>query len=97
MTEVGRMEHGLAELHPHQPSEITFAEQFYPARPRHLRPKVRLRGAQVATAERLGEPVGANPAYVAWLRQESMLGDANVIARQFSAEPAGTCTCAKCV
>ncbi len=84
VTELGRVEHGLAELHPHEPSEITFAEQFYPARPKHLRPKVRLRGAPVASAERLGEPVGSNSAYVAWLRQESMLHDANVIATQFS-------------
>jgi trehalose synthase len=84
VTEVGALEHGLAELPPHEPSEITFAEQYYPARPRHLRPKVRLRGATAASAERLGEPVGSNPAYVAWLRQESMLGDANVIATQFS-------------
>ena len=86
VTEDGAMEHGLAELHPHKPSEITFDEQFYPARPRHLRPKARLRGPQVSQAEQLGEPVGANPAYVAWLRQESMLGDANVIARQFSGQ-----------
>jgi trehalose synthase len=68
---------------PHEPSEITFAEQYYPARPRHLRPKARLRGTQVPTAEQLGEPIGSNPSYVAWLRQESMLNDANVIARQF--------------
>ena len=84
VTELGAIEHGLAELHPHEPSEITFAEQYYPARPKHLRPKVRLRGAQARSAERLGEPVGSNPAYVEWLRQESMLNDANVIATQFS-------------
>ncbi|MDQ1537923.1 MAG: hypothetical protein QOE58_2316 [Actinomycetota bacterium] len=68
---------------PHEPSEITFEEQFYPARPRHLRPKARLRGTEVPTAEQLGEPIGTNPSYVAWLRQESMLNDANNIARQF--------------
>ncbi|MBC7560163.1 MAG: maltose alpha-D-glucosyltransferase [Dermatophilaceae bacterium] len=73
----------VTEPTPHEPSEITFAEQFYPARPRHLRPKARLRGATTPTAEMLGEPVGSNPSYVAWLRQESMLNDANVIARQF--------------
>jgi len=84
ITELGAIEHGLAELNPHQPSEITFAEHYYPARPRHLRPKVRLRGPKVTSLKRLGEPVGANPAYVAWLQQESMLGDANVIATQFS-------------
>ncbi len=86
VTEEGALEHGLAELHPHEPSEITFDEQYYPARPRHLRPKARLRGAQFSRLERLGEPVGSNPAYVAWLREESMLGDANVIARQFSGQ-----------
>jgi len=90
LTELGMVEHGLAELQPHQPSEITFAEQFFPARPRHLRPKprpkARLRGAQATTAEQHGEPIGANPSYVAWLRQESMLHDANAIARQFSGQ-----------
>ena len=86
VTELGAMEHGYARPQPHEPSEITFAEQFYPARPPHLRPKARLRGAQDTRAQRLGEPVGANPAYVAWLRQESMLNDANVIARQFSGQ-----------
>jgi trehalose synthase len=86
VTEDGAMEHGLAELHPHEPSEITFDEQYYPARPRHLRPKARLRGAQFSRLERLGEPVGSNPEYVAWLVEESMLGDANLIARQFSGQ-----------
>jgi trehalose synthase len=86
VTEDGALEHGLAELNPHEPSEITFDEQFYPARPRHLRPKARLRGAQFSRLERLGEPVGSNAAYVAWLQEESMLGDANVIARQFAGQ-----------
>jgi len=75
--------HDVTTPQPHEPSEITFAEQFYPARPRHLRPRARLRGAHVPTAEQLGEPIGSNPSYVAWLRQESMLNDANDIARQF--------------
>ena len=86
LTELGMMEHGLAEHHGHKPTEITYAEQFYPARPRHLRPKARLRGGQVRPAEQLGEPVGSNPAYVEWLRQQSMLHDANVIAGQFSGQ-----------
>jgi trehalose synthase len=84
VTELGIVEHGLAELQPHRPSEITFAEQFYPARPPHLRPRARLRGPQSTPAEKLGEPIGANPSYVTWLRQESMLNDANDIAKQFS-------------
>jgi trehalose synthase len=86
LTELGMMEHGLAQHHGHKPTEITYAEQFYPARPRHLRPKARLRGGQVRPAEQLGEPVGSNPAYVEWLRQQSMLHDANVIAGQFSGQ-----------
>jgi trehalose synthase len=82
-TTQGETTQDSAEPTAHKPSEITFAEQFYPARPRHLRPKARLRGATTPTAEMLGEPVGSNPSYVAWLKQESMLNDANVIARQF--------------
>src|ERR1035437_8317804 len=88
MTEVGVTDDNVTDDSvtqpaPHEPSEITFSEQFYPARPRHLRPKARLRSAQVPTVEQLGEPIGSNPSYVRWLRQESMLNDANVIARQF--------------
>src|SRR4051794_37010427 len=61
----------------HQPSEITYDEQFYAARPRALRPRARLRKQGAPTArERVGEPVGTNPAYVDWLVGESMLQDA---------------------
>ena len=76
----------VTEAHAHEPIESMYAKQFFPARPRNLRPRVRLRGAQASPAEQLGEPVGSNPAYVAWLRAESMLGDANAIARQFSGQ-----------
>ena len=86
VTELGMVEHGAAKVHGHEPTEITYAEQFYPARPRHLRPKARLRGAQMSPPEQLGEPVGSNPAYVAWLREQSMLHDANQIAGQFSGQ-----------
>ena len=86
LTELGMVEHGVAEQHGHEPTMITYAEQFYPARPRHLRPKARLRGGQVSPAEQRGEPVGSNPAYVEWLRQQSMLHDANAIAGQFSGQ-----------
>jgi trehalose synthase len=71
----------------HQPSEITYSEQFYAARPRSLRPRARLRGQGApATGERTGDPVGTNPAYVAWLKRESMLQDAKLIAGQFSGQ-----------
>jgi trehalose synthase len=72
----------------HEPSEITYSEQFYPARPRALRPRARLRpqGAPTHGEELTGEAVGTNPFYVAWLQRESMLHDANAIAGQFSGQ-----------
>lgn len=70
----------------HGPSEITYAEAMFPARPRALRPRARLRpqGSPVLGEDRTGEPVGTNPAYVLWLQRSSMLADANQIAREFS-------------
>jgi trehalose synthase len=70
----------------HEPSEITYSEQFYPARPRALRPRARLRpdGGPTHGEELTGEAVGTNPFYVAWLQRQSMLQDANAIAGQFS-------------
>ena len=66
----------------HEPSDITYDEPFYPARPRRLRPSARriIR----APSETEGEPVATNPTYVAWLINESMLKDANELARQLS-------------
>ncbi len=76
------------DAHPseHEPSEITYSEQFYPARPRALRPRARLRpqGSPEHGEDRSGEPVGTNPFYVAWLQRTSMLHDANTLANQFS-------------
>ncbi len=69
----------------HEPSEITYDEQFYPARPRRLRPRARLRGLfSRPKVGRSGKPTGDNPAYVSWLVQESMLDDAKTIASQFT-------------
>ncbi|MET0694426.1 MAG: maltose alpha-D-glucosyltransferase [Propionibacteriaceae bacterium] len=69
----------------HEPSEITYDEQFYPARPRRLRPRARLRGLfSRPKVGRNGKPSGDNPEYVSWLIQESMLDDAKTIASQFS-------------
>ncbi|HLT61636.1 MAG TPA: maltose alpha-D-glucosyltransferase [Microlunatus sp.] len=67
-------------------TEINYDEQFYPARPQRLRPRARLRdlSALRPRTPRNGKPTGDNPAYVAWLREESMLGDATAIAGQFS-------------
>jgi trehalose synthase len=64
--------------------EITFDEQFYPARPRSLRPKARRR--HFAPGRPPFEPDARNSVYVEWLRNQSMLGDAKVIARQLSGQ-----------
>jgi hypothetical protein len=68
-----------------EPHEITYDEQFYPARPRRLRPSVRrtnVPGRPVAD----GLPRADNPAYVNWLREKSMLRDANLLAVQLSGQ-----------
>jgi trehalose synthase len=71
----------------HEPSEITYAEHFHPARPRSLRHRARVK-APVArrSVAKDGKPTGTNPAYVSWLLSQSMLNDANEISRQFSGQ-----------
>lgn len=64
--------------------EITYAERFYPARPKVLRPRTRLRQRGAREAEWFREAAGSNPVYVQWLVDQSMLHDANVIAGQFA-------------
>jgi trehalose synthase len=66
----------------HEPSEITYDEQFYPARPRWLRPSARRVARRPIEVE--GDPVASNAHYVAWLVAESMLSDANALAKQLS-------------
>ncbi|CAG7591553.1 maltose alpha-D-glucosyltransferase [Rhodococcus opacus] len=68
------------EIH-HEPSEISYDEQFYPARPRPLKPSVR-RATRVDA--QTGEPVPDNPNYVEWLINQSILHDAKLIAEQLS-------------
>jgi trehalose synthase len=71
----------------HEPSEITYDEQFYPARPKRLRPRARLRMRPWRPRpERSGRPSGENEAYVNWLIEQSMLGDASTFAKQFSGQ-----------
>ncbi|MEU6251273.1 maltose alpha-D-glucosyltransferase [Streptomyces sp. NPDC047043] len=71
----------------HGPTEITYSEQFYPARPRALRPRARLRPqGQPSQRERGGEPDGTNPDYVAWLRHHSMLQDARDLSVQLTGQ-----------
>lgn len=69
---------------PQRAHEISYAEQFYPARPRALRPRARLRRQGGRKSEWFREASGANPVYVQWLVDQSMLNDAATIAGQFS-------------
>ncbi|MET3469283.1 maltose alpha-D-glucosyltransferase [Microbacterium sp. NPDC006705] len=69
--------------------EISYDEQRYPARPRRLRPRDQFRGGSVRrnmTDPRTAN--GSNPSYVEWLVRQSMLKDADVLARQLSGQPA---------
>src|SRR3954452_192706 len=68
----------------HQPPEITFDEQFYPARPKRFRPSAR-RSLRRRLADKLGgEQMADNREYVEWLVGESMLSAANRLASQIS-------------
>ena len=70
-----------------QPSEITYDEQRYPARPQRLRPRGRLRGLFPRRRRDVNGPArGDNPDYVSWLNEQSMLVDAYEFAKQFSGQ-----------
>ena len=76
-----------AAAEPHEPSEISYDEQRYPARPKRLRPRARLRGLfPRLRTERTGKASGDNALYVSWLAEQSMLADAIDFARQFSGQ-----------
>src|SRR5438132_9129663 len=79
-------EKGAVEVD-HQPSEITYDEQRYPARPRRLRPIARrlLRTLIPAEAAEV-RPTARNETYVEWLIDQSMLRDANQLASQLSGQ-----------
>ena len=76
-----------ADGHGNEPTEITFDEHLHPARPRALRfrPRVRTPFTRRSLTQD-GSPTGDNPAYVSWLRSQSMLADANEISHQFSGQ-----------
>ena len=82
MSEVQTTSEETEEAVGHVASEITYDEQFYPARPRRLTPTARRILRRPTEAE--GEPNAGNPKYVAWLVDESMLNDANALAKQLS-------------
>ena len=74
------------EAVPHEPSDISYDEQFYPARPRRLRPRARLRLFARRPKEQIGKPSGDNEHYVSWLVDQSMLADATEFARKFAGQ-----------
>src|SRR5262249_51730515 len=78
-----------AEPIPHEPSEITYDEQFFPARPENLRrrrPSARRVLRDFAKHAFSGSPTADNEAYVKWLVEQSMLWDAKQLAIQLSGQ-----------
>ena len=64
----------------HEPPEISYSEQFYPARPRTLRPRARLRGqgGPQHGEDRSGDPLQVDPAVLVEplvLHRQEGLGD----------------------
>ena len=70
----------------HLPSEITYDEQRYPARPTRLRPKARRRLRDRVREAVQGDASASNGKYVKWLVEESMLWDAKQLAIQLSGQ-----------
>ena len=80
-------EHRLEEGGEHLPSEITYDEQRYPARPTRLRPVARRRlRDRVREAVQGDAAARRNGEYVKWLVEESMLWDAKQLAIQLSGQ-----------
>ena len=66
-------------------SKRGFSEKFFPERPRSFWLKAStLAMAQIDAAPKVGMPNASNPAYVSWLKKESMLSDANRLSAQYS-------------
>ena len=58
----------MSDEHAHEPSEVTYAEYFHPARPKSLRYRTRVKQSfERHTVKTDGQPKGTNPAYVSWL------------------------------
>ena len=70
----------------HEASEISYDEQRYPARPKRLRPRARMRLFPRLLGGRNGRSRGTNGDYVKWLTDQSMLADAKAYATQFSGQ-----------
>lgn len=64
--------------------KLSFADQFFPARPQNFwRKAARVATNPLSAAIRLGTPNGANRNYVNWLKKESMLRSADILADRY--------------
>ncbi len=66
--------------------KITFSEQFYPARPKKLWLKAQKFAKTPLNEHHFGLAIPKNKNYVNWLERESMLFQANKIAKKYSAQ-----------
>ncbi|MEO7589378.1 MAG: maltose alpha-D-glucosyltransferase [Arachnia sp.] len=64
--------------------ELSFDDHRFAARPSRLRPRARRRDDDASPITPPFEPVGSNRAYVDWLEEQSMLHDAQQVARQLA-------------
>ncbi|HEX9043230.1 MAG TPA: hypothetical protein VF838_19805 [Trebonia sp.] len=67
-----------------RPSQISFDEQFYPARPRSFRRRRTRPQVTAADIARMGPATAENRKYVEWMRRHSMLRAARNTARNYS-------------
>ena len=71
-----------------EPQEPSYDDVRYPARPRRLRPRAQLRSSSVRHSHIDPRSAAAsNPSYISWLKRQSMLRDADVLARSLSGQP----------
>jgi trehalose synthase len=66
-------------------SKLKFSEYFFPARPQEQFSKAKkIAKYQLVKARKIGLPLSSNPAYVSWLKQASMLEDANRLSNTYA-------------
>ena len=71
-----------------EPQEPTYDDVLYPARPKRLRPREQLRSSGIRHSYIDPRSAGAsNPSYISWLKSQSMLRDADILARSLSGRP----------
>lgn len=70
------------------PVEPSYDDVLYPARPKRLRPRAQLRSGGVRHSYIDPRSAAAsNPSYISWLKRQSMLRDADRLARSLSGQP----------